>query len=151
MGKGTQGAVVLGATLTSTGHKNVAEMTERPGGQSRRGRCFGVNAVGHGGGRHSTVPGSCHGDGRHGDPLSLSSSSDGDDDEFTKVVGGGSPCCSRSRHSSLCCSRRRSRRRILLSFLRAARSCSRRCAAWATARAWGVGGSDREASTVTLC
>jgi hypothetical protein len=45
-GKGTQGVVVLGATLTSTGDGLVAEMTERSGGQSRRGRCFGVNAVG---------------------------------------------------------------------------------------------------------
>jgi hypothetical protein len=49
----------------------------------------------------------------------------------------------------LCCSRR-SHRQILF-FLRAARSCSRRCAAWVTAQARGVSGSDHEASTVTLC
>jgi hypothetical protein len=83
-------------------------------------------------------------------PLSLSSEDDDDDDEFSGVVEGESPCCSRSRYSSLCCSRR-SRRWILLSFLRAAHSCSRRCAARATAQARGVGGSDREASMVTLC
>jgi hypothetical protein len=62
----------------------------------------------------------------------------------------GSPCCSRSWYSSLSCSRR-FRCWILLSFLHAARSCSHRCAARAAARARGVGGSDRAASTVTLC
>jgi hypothetical protein len=85
-------------------------------------------------------------------PPSLSSSSSSSVEEFSGVagVGGESPCCLRSRYSSLSFSRC-SRCRILLSFLRAARSCSRRCAAWAAARAQGVGGSDRAASTVTLC
>jgi hypothetical protein len=64
--------------------------------------------------------------------------------------GGGSPCCSRSLYSSLCCSRR-SRHRMLLSFRRAACSCSRHCATWVAARARGVGRSDRDASMVTLC
>jgi hypothetical protein len=49
-----------------------------------------------------------------------------------------------------CCSWR-SCRQILFSFLRAARSCTRRCATRAAARARGVGGSDHAASTVTLC
>jgi hypothetical protein len=35
--------------------------------------------------------------------------------------------------------------------LRVARSCSRHCATHARARARGVGGSDRAASTVTRC
>jgi hypothetical protein len=83
-----------------------------------------------------------------GPPPSLSSSSSSPNDEFSGVADGESPYCSRSRYSSSRCSLR-SRRRILFSFLRAARSCSRRCAAWATSRARG--GSDREASTVTLC
>jgi hypothetical protein len=43
------------------------------------------------------------------------------------------------------------RRQILLSCLRADRSCSCCCAVRATARARGVGGSNRAASTVTLC
>jgi hypothetical protein len=85
-----------------------------------------------------------------GAPPSLSSSSSSSDDEFSGVVWGESPWCSHSRYSSSCCYRR-SRRRILFSFLRAARSCSRRCMARMTARARGVGGSDREASMVTLC
>jgi hypothetical protein len=59
-------------------------------------------------------------------PPSLSSSSP--DDESSDVAGGESPYCSRSPNSSSRCSRR-SRRRILFSFLRAALSCSRRCAA----------------------
>jgi hypothetical protein len=59
-------------------------------------------------------------------PPSLYSSSS--DDEYSEVPGEESPCCSRNRNSSLLCSRR-SRRRILLSFLCAAHSCSRRCAA----------------------
>jgi hypothetical protein len=54
-----------------------------------------------------------------------------------------------SRYSSSCCSRC-SRRWILLSILRVAFSCSRRCAVRVAAWARGVGGSDREASTVTL-
>jgi hypothetical protein len=80
-------------------------------------------------------------------PLSLSSSSSSD--EFSGIAGG-SPCCSRSPYSSLSCSQR-SRRWILLFFPRAARSCSRRYAARAAARARGVGGSDHAASTITLC
>jgi hypothetical protein len=83
-------------------------------------------------------------------PLSLSSSSPSPDDEYFEVAGEESPCCSRSRYSSSCCSQR-SRCWILLSFLRAALSCSRRCAVRVAARAQGVGGSDRAASTVTLC
>jgi hypothetical protein len=83
-------------------------------------------------------------------PPSLSPSSSSSDDEFSRVAGGESPCCSCSRYSSLSCSRC-SRRRILLSFLRASRSCSHRCAARAAARARGVGGSDHAAFTVTLC
>jgi hypothetical protein len=59
-------------------------------------------------------------------------------------------CCSRSWYSSLSCSRR-SRRRILFSFPRAARSRYCRCMAWATARAWGVGGLDCVTFTITLC
>jgi hypothetical protein len=66
-------------------------------------------------------------------PPSLSSSSSSDD-EYSEVAGEESPSYSRSRNSSLLCSRR-SRRRILFSFLRAARSCSRCCAA----RALGLG------------
>jgi hypothetical protein len=46
---------------------------------------------------------------------------------------------------------RRSRLRILRSFLRIARSCSRRCAAHVHARARGVDGSDRAAFMTTLC
>jgi hypothetical protein len=63
-------------------------------------------------------------------PPSLSSSSSSPDDEYSEVAREESPCCSRSRNSSLFCSRR-SRCQILFSFLRAARSCSRRCAACA--------------------
>jgi hypothetical protein len=66
-------------------------------------------------------------------PPSLSSSS-APDDQYSEVVGGESPCCSHSRNSSSFCSQR-SRRRILFSFFRAARSCSRSCAA----RAPGLG------------
>jgi hypothetical protein len=82
-------------------------------------------------------------------PPFLPSSSSSDDD-LAGVPGGESPCCSRSRYSSLYCSRH-SRRLSLLSFARAARSCSLRCAARVADRAWGVGGSDRAACTVTLC
>jgi hypothetical protein len=46
----------------------------------------------------------------------------------TDVARGERPCCSRSWNSSLLYSRR-SRRRIPRSFLRVARSCSRRCVA----------------------
>jgi hypothetical protein len=60
-------------------------------------------------------------------PPSLSSSSS-DDDEYSEAAGGESPCFSRSRYSSFLCSQP-SHRRILLSFLRAALSCSRRCVA----------------------
>jgi hypothetical protein len=60
-------------------------------------------------------------------PPSLSSSSSCDD-EYSEVAGEESPSCSRSRNSSVLCSHR-SCHRILFSFLRAARSCSRRCAA----------------------
>jgi hypothetical protein len=81
---------------------------------------------------------------------SLSSSSSSSDDEFSGVAGGESRCCSRSQYSSSCYSRR-SRRQILHSFLRAAFSCSRHYTAQAAAQARGDGGSDREASTVTLC
>jgi hypothetical protein len=59
-------------------------------------------------------------------PPSLSSFSS--DDEYSEVAGEESPSCSHSRNSSLLCSRR-SHRWILFSFLRAARSCSRCCAA----------------------
>jgi hypothetical protein len=59
-------------------------------------------------------------------PPSLSSSSS-PDDESSEVAGGERPCCSRSRNSSSLCSQH-SRRRILFSFLRVARSCSRRYA-----------------------
>jgi hypothetical protein len=51
--------------------------------------------------------------------------------------------------SSLCSWR--SRRRILRSFLRTARSCSRRCVAHVRSRARGVDGSDRAAFMTTLC
>jgi hypothetical protein len=57
---------------------------------------------------------------------SLSSSSS--DNEYSEVAREESPSCSRSRNSLLLCSQR-SRRRILFSFLRAACSCSRHCAA----------------------
>jgi hypothetical protein len=82
-------------------------------------------------------------------PPSLPFSPSSSDDEFSGVAGGESPYCSRSRYSSSYCSRR-SRRRILLSFLRTAFSFSHRCEARAVAWEWGVGGSDCEASTVTL-
>jgi hypothetical protein len=61
-------------------------------------------------------------------PPSLSFSSSSSDDEYSEVPGEESPCCSRSRNSSILRSQR-SRRRMLRSFLRAALSCSRRCAA----------------------
>jgi hypothetical protein len=94
-----------------------------------------------GGGRSRARPRCClfhrlRGSGRGGEgshlsggarPPSLSSSSSSDD-EYSEVAREESPSCSRSRNSSLLCSRC-SRRRILFSFLRAARSCSRRCAA----------------------
>jgi hypothetical protein len=83
-------------------------------------------------------------------PPSLSSSSSSPDDEYSEVPGEESLCCSCNRNSSLLCSRR-ARRRMLCSFLRAARSCSRRCVAHARARAQGVGGSDRAAFTVITC
>jgi hypothetical protein len=73
-------------------------------------------------------------------PSSLSSSSSSSNDEYSEVAEGESTCCSRSRNSSSFCSRR-SCRWILFSFLRAARSCSRRCAGRAHARTRGVGGS----------
>jgi hypothetical protein len=115
------------------------------------------------GGRHRARPRRCllcrlRGSGRGGEsshlsgrirPPSLSSSSSSDH-EYSEVVGEESPCCSRSRNSSLLCSRR-SRRWNLFSFLRAARSCSRRCATRARARARGVGGSDPVASTAITC
>jgi hypothetical protein len=85
-----------------------------------------------------------------GAPPSLSSSSSSSDDGPASVPRGESPCCSCNRYSSLCCSRC-SRRLILHSFARVARSCSCHCAARAAARARGVGGSDRVASTVTIC
>jgi hypothetical protein len=66
-------------------------------------------------------------------PPSLSSSSSFDD-EYSKVAGEESPSCPRSQNSSLLCSRR-SRRQVLFSFLHAAHSCSRHCAA----RALGLG------------
>jgi hypothetical protein len=94
-----------------------------------------------GGGAGSHLSGRAH-------PPSLPSSSS--DDEYSEVAGEESPFCSRSWNSSLLCSQR-SQRRILFSSLRAARSCSRRCAAHARARAWGMGGSDRVAFTVTHC
>jgi hypothetical protein len=61
-------------------------------------------------------------------PPSLSSSSSPPDNEYSSVPGEESPCYLRIRNSSLLRSRR-SRRRTLCSLLRAARSCSRRCAA----------------------
>jgi hypothetical protein len=83
-------------------------------------------------------------------PPSLSSSSSSSDDEFAGASGGESPCYSRSRYSSSYCSRC-SRHQSLLSFARAARSYSRRCAARAADRARGVGESDHTACTVTRC
>jgi hypothetical protein len=83
-------------------------------------------------------------------PPSLSSSSSAPHDEYSSVPGEESPCCSRSRNSSLLRSRH-SRRRRLRSLLRAARSCSHRCAARACARYRGVGGSDRAAFTALIC
>jgi hypothetical protein len=71
-------------------------------------------------------------------------------DEYSSVPGEESPCCSRSQNSSLLCSRR-SRRHALRSLLRSTRSHSRRCAARASARDRGVGGSDRAAFTHTNC
>jgi hypothetical protein len=82
-------------------------------------------------------------------PLSSSSSSSSDD-EYSSVPGEESPCCSHSQNSSLLRSRR-SRRRAFLSLLRSTRSCSHRCAARASARDRGVGGSDRAAFTRTIC
>jgi hypothetical protein len=69
---------------------------------------------------------------------------------MSSLASPGGPCWPRSRYSSLCYSRR-SRRLILLSFARAAHSCSRRCVARTAARARGVGGSNHAVSTVTLC
>jgi hypothetical protein len=117
--------------------------TDRPAAVAPAGTCSSVasTALGNGGGGFHLLG---------GPPPSLSSSSSSSDDEFFRVAGGESPYCSRSRYSSSCYSRC-SRRRILFSFLRAAFSCSRRYAARAAAQSWVVGGSDREASTVTLC
>jgi hypothetical protein len=71
--------------------------------------------------------------GRTRPPSLPSSSSSSLDGEYSSVPGEESPCCSRSRNSSLLRSRR-SRHRMLRSLLRAARSCSRCCAARACAR-----------------
>jgi hypothetical protein len=134
------------AALAVTSAVRVASSTDRPtAGISApaSGACSSAAsaALGDGGGGFHLSGGAR--------PPSLSSSSSSDD-KFSGVTGAESPCCLRSRYSSLCCSRC-SRRQILLSFLRAARSCSCRYTARATAQARGVGGSDREASTVTLC
>jgi hypothetical protein len=102
---------------------------------------FAASAALGEGARDSTSQGGC--------PPSLSSFSTSPDDEFSGVAEGGSPCCSRSRYSSSRGSQR-SRRRVLFSLLRATCSYTRRCATRATARARGMGGSDRGASTVTL-
>jgi hypothetical protein len=82
-------------------------------------------------------------------PPSLSSASS-PDDEYSSIPGEESPCCSRSRNSSLLRSQR-SRHWMLRSLLRAACSCSRRCAAHACARDQGVGGSDRAVFTALIC
>jgi hypothetical protein len=80
----------------------------------------------------------------------LSSSSSSSDDEYSSVPGEECPCCSRSRNSSLLRSRR-SRRRTFRFLLRSTHSYSRQCAARASARDRGVGGSDRAAFTRTIC
>jgi hypothetical protein len=117
----------------------------------------GASASAPGDGSPATSAGS--GDGGAGSHLSgrtcplsssSSSSSSSSDDEYSSVPGEESPCCSHSRNSSLLCSRR-SRRRALRSLLRYTRSRSRRCAAHASARDRGVGGSDRVAFTRTIC
>jgi hypothetical protein len=82
------------------------------------------------------LPCRLRGSGRGGEGSHLSggarlpslSSSSSSDDEYSEVAVLESPCCSRSRNSSLLRSQR-SHCRILFSFLRPARSCSRRCAA----------------------
>jgi hypothetical protein len=81
---------------------------------------------------------------------SSSSSSSSSDDEYSSVLGEESPYCSRSRNSSLLRSRR-SRCRVSRSLLRATRSHSRSCAARASARDRGVGGSDFAALRLTIC
>jgi hypothetical protein len=103
--------------------------------------CAARAALGEGGAGSHLSGGAC--------PPSLSSSSSSDD-EPSEVAGGESPYCSCSRNSSSFCSRCY-RRQILFSFLRAARSCSRRCAARVHAQARGVGGSDCATSTATIC
>jgi hypothetical protein len=90
-------------------------------------------------GINSTAAPSARGDGDAGSHISEvvrspSFSSSSSDDEFAGAGGGESPCCSCSRYSSLYCSRC-SRRLSFFSFTRAARSCSRRCAARPAARA----------------
>jgi hypothetical protein len=133
------------AALAGASAACAASSTDRPAAGTSApatGACFSAAsaALGDGGGGFHLSWGAR--------PLSLSSSSS-PDDEFSEVAGGESPCCSRSRYSLSRCSRR-FHRRILFSFLRVARSCSRRCATWAAARAQGIGGSDLEASTITL-
>jgi hypothetical protein len=81
---------------------------------------------------------------------SSSSSSFSSDDEYSSVRGKESPYCSRSWNSSLLRSRR-SRRRVSRSLLQSTRSRSRRCAARASARARGMGGSDFAAFTCIAC
>jgi hypothetical protein len=117
--------------------------------------CLAVVAPALAPGAVSSVASAALGEGSEGShlagrvrPPSLSSFSP--DDESSDVAGGESPCCSCSQNSSSHCSRC-SRCRILFPFLRAALSCSRRCAARARVRARGVGRSDRAASTAITC
>jgi hypothetical protein len=131
-----------------------ASASTAPAGASTDDPAAGASAPAAG--TNSRPASSARGDGDRGfhlsevaRPPSLSSSSSSDD-EFASASGGESPCYSCSRYSSLYCSRR-SRHLSFFSFARAARSCSRHCAAQAAARARGVGGSDRAVFAVTLC
>jgi hypothetical protein len=113
------------AARAGTSAARAASLVDRPAAGAPApapGACSSAasTALGEGGAGSHLSGGVC--------PPSLFSSSSSSDDEYSDVAGGESPCCSRSRNSSFLCSRR-SRRWIPRSFLRAARSCSRRCAA----------------------
>jgi hypothetical protein len=110
------------AARTGTSAARVASSVDRPAAGASApapGTCSSTAfaALGEGGAGSHLSGGAC--------PPSLYSSSSSFDDKYSDVAEGEIPCCSRSRNSSPRCSRRR----IPRSFFRAARSCSRHCAA----------------------
>jgi hypothetical protein len=118
--------------------------------------CLAAGAAAPAPGDAALAAGASSGDGGAGSHLSegpcppASSFSSSSEDEYSSVPGEESPSCSRRRYSSLRRSRR-SRCRLARSLLRAARSCSRCCAARPSARESGVGGTDFAALKVTSC